>query len=111
MMQRGRNLRKWLLGEIQKEGEIDEEFHKTRELHKGYKEGVIHNERLIHWGSDHREIEILKDGVIHKEGVKNEGDPGTAGYDQKDRVGRAMVDGVLVNTIQKYFSLVPKLVR
>ena len=30
--------------------------------------------------------------------------------EHKDRVGR-VVEGVLVNTIKKYFSLVPKLVR
>ena len=35
---------------------------------------------------------------------------GAAEDEQKDREGR-MVEGVLVNTIQKYFSLIPKLVR
>ena len=47
MMERGRNVRKWLLGEI----------------HKG---GMIHKE-----GEIHREGEIQKEGVIHKEMESN----------------------------------------
>ena len=44
------------------------------------------------------------------EEAKHEKEAGAAEDKQKDREGR-MVEGVLVNTIQKYFSLVPKLVR
>lgn len=150
VMERGRNLRKWLLGEIHREGEIVKEFHKTRvrEFHKGryvHKKGDIHKEGMIHKeGVINETGDIHKEGVIHKkreyqwewdyhkegeirvkvasvpskvnhsgsekvnEEPKNKKEAGTAG----DRVGRVVeVEGVLVNTIQKYFSLVPKLVR
>ena len=71
-----------------------------------------HKEGNIHWqGNIHKQGDIHREGNIHRErDIHRQGNIHKEGDEQKTRVGR-MVEGVLVNTINKYFSLVPKLVR
>ena len=76
MMARGRNLRKWLLGEFHKDNEF---LHKEGGfLHeeKGFlhEEGVIHNKGEIHKGDGFLKSDIHKSGWIHKEGGINKGE-------------------------------------
>ena len=100
-------------------------------IHKDVKEKGFNKEKLLQMEMErenhivrafHKEEEILKKGDIH---IHKEAESSTVKWvneinkhnkeadekeEHKDRVGR-VVEGVLVNTIKKYFSLVPKLVR